>query len=170
MNIENFEFREACEYDAAALLAHLSKVGGETDNLTFGAEGFRISVEREARFISRFAKNEDEIMLVVMDGGTVVGNGVIERERIPRLSHRTRLTLTVLRDYWGQGIGSRLMEMMIKFCRESRASVISLEVRADNDRAVSLYRKFGFRTVGRMEKYFHIGEEYHAAYLMELIL
>ena len=170
MNTYNIEFREAIPADAKALLDHLRTVGGETDNLTFGSEGFQISAEREARFINRFIKNEDELMLVVTDGDLIVANGVIERERIPRLSHRARLTLTVLRDYWGRGIGSRLMEMMVDFCRESGARVVTLEVRADNDRAVSLYKKFGFGIVGRMEKYFRIGEEFYAAYLMELIL
>ena len=163
-------YRQAQPEDAAALLEHLSAVGGETDNLTFGADGFCISNEREARFINRFIKNEDEIMLVAMDGERVVGNGVIERERIPRLSHRTRLTVTVLRDYWGQGIGKRLMEMMIDFCRRTSAEVITLEVRADNDRAVSLYTGFGFTVVGRMKKYFKINGEYHDAFLMELLL
>ncbi len=163
-------FREAVPEDAEALLKHLSAVGGETDNLTFGAEGFRISVEREARFIGRFSKNSDEIMYVACDGEIIVANGVIERERIPRLSHRSRLTLTVLRDYWGQGIGRRLMEMMVDFCRRTAAAVISLECREDNERAINLYNKFGFRTVGRMEKYFRIGEEYHSAVLMELLL
>ena len=164
------EFREAKESDAQALLTHLGKVGAETDNLTFGKEGFRISPEREARFINRFIKNEDEIMLVAMDGDVVVANGVIERERIPRLSHISRLTITVLKNYWGQGIGSRLMKMMIDFCVSTDAKVISLEVRSDNDRAVKLYEKFGFETIGLYKKFFKINGEYHDAYLMQLIL
>lgn len=163
-------FREATSEDAEALLVHLRAVGGETDNLTFGSEGFQISAEREARFINRFSKNADEVMYVVSDGDLIVANGVIERERIPRLSHRTRLTVTVLRDYWGQGIGKRLMEMMIDFCRRTSAEVITLEVRADNDRAVSLYTGFGFTVVGRMKRYFKINGEYHDAFLMELLI
>lgn len=163
-------YREATLNDARALLLHLETVGGETDNLTFGKEGFRITEEREARFIERFRKNPDEVMYVVKYCDTVVANAVIERERIPRLSHRARLTLTVLRAFWGQGIGSRLMEMMINFAKDTGAAVISLECRADNERAVSLYTRFGFRTVGTMERYFNINGEYHSAYLMELLL
>ena len=163
------EYREAEVADSAALLTHLTSVGGETDNLTFGSEGFGISVEREARFISRFKKNADEIMYIATDADLVVANGVIERERIPRLSHRARLTLTVLRDYWGRGIGSKLMDMMIDFCRKTAVKVLSLECRADNERAIGLYRKFGFTTVGKMKNYFKIRGEYHDALLMELI-
>lgn len=164
------EYREAEITDATALLVHLKAVGGETDNLTFGKEGFQISPEREARFINRFIKNEDEIMLVATDGGLIVANGVIERERIPRLSHRARLTLTVLRDYWGQGIGSALMEKMIGFCRDSGVEVLSLECRADNQRAVRLYQKYGFVAVGTMKKYFKINDCFYDALLMELYI
>ena len=164
------EYRTANPEDSAGLLLHLRTVGAETDNLTFGNEGFQISAEREARFINRFVKNKDEIMLVAMDGERVVGNGVIERERIPRLSHRVRLTLTVLRDYWGIGIGSRLLDMMIEFCKRSGAELIYLECRADNLRAVSLYRKHGFSESGRLQRYFKINGEYFDAVVMELPL
>ena len=148
------EYRIATIADAEGLLLHLKTVGSETDNLTFGKEGFQISAEREARFINRFIKNEDEIMLVAMDGERVVGNGVIERERIPRLAHRARLTLTVLRDYWGQGIGTRLMDMMLDFCRESGAELVFLECRADNERAIRLYKKFGFDEISKRKNYY----------------
>lgn len=164
------EYRTANPEDSAGLLLHLRTVGAETDNLTFGNEGFQISSEREARFINRFVKNEDEIMLVAMDGDIVVANAVIERERISRLSHRARLTLTVMKDYWGQGIGTRLMEMMVDFCISTGVKVITLECRADNSRAIRLYEKFGFTVMGRLENYFRINEKYHAALIMEKYL
>ena len=164
------EYRIATIADAEGLLLHLKTVGSETDNLTFGKEGFQISAEREARFINRFIKNEDEIMLVAMDGERVVGNGVIERERIPRLAHRARLTLTVLRNYWGQGIGTRLMDMMLDFCRKSGAELVFLECRADNERAIRLYKKFGFEISGELRRYFKIAGEFSSAYIMELLI
>ncbi|MBO5907658.1 MAG: GNAT family N-acetyltransferase [Clostridia bacterium] len=163
-------YREAEERDADGLLLHLSRVGGESDFLTFGKEGFGASAEREARFIRRFIKNPDEIMLVAMDGDKVVGNGVIERERIPRLSHRARLSLTVLEDYSHRGIGTQLMEMLVSFSRKSGAKIIYLECHAQNSRALSLYEKFGFKISGTMNKYFRIGEKYYDAHLMELVL
>ena len=41
-------YREALESDAAELLSHIKCVGGETDNLSYGADSFNISAEREA--------------------------------------------------------------------------------------------------------------------------
>jgi ribosomal protein S18 acetylase RimI-like enzyme len=107
-------------------------------------------------------------MLVALDGDKIVGNGIIEREKIKRFSHRAELSITVLRDYWGRGIGSHLMEMMIDFCKNSGVHSISLYARADNTAAVSLYRKFGFETVGIYKDYFKINEEYFDAIFMRL--
>ena len=166
----NLHYREAKNSDASALLLHQASVGGETDNLSFDETTFNISPEKEARFIERFFKAERDVMLVAVDGDKIVGNGIIECERAKRYSHRATLSVTVLREYWGQGIGSRLMEMMIGFSRDHDISVISLEVRADNLRAVSLYKKFGFETIGVYKRFFKIKGEYHDAYLMQLLL
>lgn len=162
-------YREAREDDAAALLDHVHKVATETDNLSFGKDSFNISVEKEARFISRFAKNPYDLMLVALDGDTVVANGIIERERVLRYNHRATLSITVLRDYWGQGIGTRLMELLIEFSRSSGAVTLSLDVRSDNIRAISLYKKFGFEKIGTYRKFFKIDGKYYDADLMQLV-
>ena len=161
-------YKEATALDAEKLLVHLHTVGAETDNLSFGKDDFNISPEKEARFIDRFRRSENDLMLVVEFDGIIVGNAIVEREKIKRFSHRAEISLTVLRDYWGRGIGSHLMEMMIDFCKNSGVHSISLYARADNTAAVSLYRKFGFETVGIYKDYFKISEEYFDAIFMRL--
>ena len=163
-------FREATVADARGLLDHIHTVSKETDHLSFGAEDFNISAEREARFIDRFSKSEKDLMLVALDGELVVGNGIIEREKIKRFNHIAELSITVLRDYWGQGIGSRLMELMLDFCKKSGVGSVRLYARADNVAAVSLYKKFGFETVGIYKEYFHIGEKYFDGIFMQKLL
>ena len=164
------EYRVALPADAEGLLLHQKRVGDETDNLSFDGSTFNISPEREARFIERFSKNDRDVMFVAVKDGEIVGNGIIECERVKRYCHRATLSITVMRDFWGCGIGSRLMEMMIDFAGSKNIDVISLEVRADNHRAIGLYRKFGFETIGTYKKYFKINEEFHDALLMQLLL
>ena len=163
-------YREAVGDDAAALLSHLSCVGGETENLSYGKNTFRISVEKEKRFIERFKNNPGDVMLVALDGSSVVGNGIIERNRVERYNHRAELSITVLKKYWGLGIGSRLMQMMIEFAKESGIENIYLEVRSDNERAISLYKRFGFARIGVYEDFFKIDGKYYTADLMTLNL
>ena len=45
-----FEIDQARPEDAAQLLAYLKRVGSETDNLTFGAEGLPGTAEQEAAY------------------------------------------------------------------------------------------------------------------------
>ena len=47
MNNNLFIIERAQAEDAAALLDYLKIVGGETDNLSFGAEGVPLSLEAE---------------------------------------------------------------------------------------------------------------------------
>ena len=156
------QYREARETDAPELLLHLKRVGGETDNLTFGAEGFNISAEREARFISRFQRNSDEIMLVATDGDTVVANAVIERERIPRLSHRSRLTLTVLRDYWGRGIMTEAVKGVVEFLfTEVGCNRIEIDHLIENPASGRVAQKCGFTKEGVRREYFNKNGVFH---------
>ena len=46
-----FEIDQARPEDAAQLLAYLKRVGSETDNLTFGAEGLPGTAEQEAAYL-----------------------------------------------------------------------------------------------------------------------
>ena len=137
---------------------------------SFTSDTFNISEEKEARFIDRFSKNPNDIMLIALDGNTVVGNGIIESERPQRYNHRATLSITVLKEHWGRGIGSRLMEMMLDFCKRRGVVTVSLEVRSDNLRAISLYNKFGFEKIGTYRSFFRINGKYYDADLMQLIL
>lgn len=163
-------YREATPADAARLLDYLNTVGSESDNLSFGASGIPLPVEREEDILANLQKSERSTMLLALDGDTIVGNGSIEGSSRPRFSHRRSLAITVRKDHWGQGIGTALMERLIAFCRETGAELISLEVRSDNERAKSLYRKFGFQCFGTFEKYFKINDEYFGADYMTLEL
>ena len=109
-------------------------------------------------------------MLVALVGDTVVGNAIVERSRVARYSHRDEISITVLREYWGRGIGSRLMQMMIDFAKEVGIEILYLEARSDNLRALSLYEKFGFESIGIYKNFFKIEGKYYDATLMTLLL
>ena len=109
-------------------------------------------------------------MLIALDGDKIVANAAIEHNRIDRYSHRAELSITVLRDYWGSGIGSELMRRLIDFSRSVGIEIISLEVRADNERAKALYKKFGFETIGVYKRFFKINNKYYDAEYMNLYL
>ena len=56
--------------------------------------------------------------------------------------------VAVHRDFRGKGIARRMMETLLTESAAKGITAFTLEVRAGNDAAVSLYRKLGFRTEG----------------------
>lgn len=88
--------------------------------------------------------------LVAGEGGAVVGYGgllVVGDD-----AHIT--TLAVEPESRGKGLGTRLMLRLAGEAREAGAAHLTLEVRVSNHPAQSLYRRFGFETVGLRRHYY----------------
>lgn len=60
----------------------------------------------------------------------------------------------VLPQYRGSGIGSRLVKQLIDTADGLRLDFISLEVRPSNTVAIALYKKYGFKEVGRRKNFY----------------
>lgn len=65
--------------------------------------------------------------------------------------------------YQGKGIGTKLMSYLVSEAIHNKVVNITLEVRVSNERAIHLYKKFGFREVA-LRKYYYGDED---AILME---
>lgn len=135
--------------DAAQVLEYLRQAGGETDNLTFGAEGPPFTVPEEEAFLRSMENTENAAMFLAKCDGKIIGNATFNAPSRERLKHRGSLAISVLKDAWGMGIGTKLMETIIDFAKNTaRVEIIHLEVRCDNLRAIRLYEKFGFQKIG----------------------
>ena len=163
-------YRECVERDAEMLLAYVNRVGGESDYLSYGKDEFLIPVERERSFIRRFQNTKKDLMLVAEIDGLIVANASIESSRISRFSHQGELSVTVLKRYWGQGIATRLVEILLSHSRENGITDVHLFVRSDNERAISLYKKCGFEKIGTHKSYFKVNNKYYDADFMQILL
>lgn len=144
--------------DAKAILNYLKQIGSETNNLTFGSEGLLISVEDEAVYIKQLENSRDNVMFVAKDNGKIIGDASLNR--LPRrMNHRGDFGISVLREYWNKGIGSRLLCEIIKFAKENSFEVIELQVRSDNTAAIHLYEKFGFKKFGTHKNFLKIDKK-----------
>ena len=145
--------------DAQQLLEFLQKVGGESDNLSFGEEGIGFSVEEEEAYLSQTESSAESVMLLAKENGKVVGCASLNR--LPRrMNHRGEVSISVAKAYEGNGIGSRLLEGILAFARAHSFEIIDLQVRSDNARAIRLYEKYGFQKIGTHPAFFKINGEY----------
>jgi RimJ/RimL family protein N-acetyltransferase len=57
--------------------------------------------------------------------------------------------ISVRKKYWGLGIGSLLLKVIIEWAKGTQViRKIDLLTRADNEKAMKLYEKYGFRKEG----------------------
>jgi len=154
------EIRRALPEDAEQMLKNLKIIGKETDNLTFGEEGLPFTVEQEQEYIKSLEGTRSVFFVALVDG-KIVGDASFTAESRERMAHRGEFGVSILKEYWGRGIGGMLLEKIIDFARnEAKAEIISLEVRSDNTRAIKLYEKYGFIKTGTFPKAFKVRGEY----------
>jgi ribosomal-protein-alanine N-acetyltransferase len=64
------------------------------------------------------------------------------------------LNLTVNKEYRNNGIGSELLEMVIRKCTILKSEMLLLETRLTNRSAIALYEKYGFKKIGFRKDYY----------------
>jgi RimJ/RimL family protein N-acetyltransferase len=83
-----------------------------------------------------------------------------------RLKHSALLALGVLRACWSQCIASGMLGQAIAWAPGSGVKRLELTVHTTNERAVSLYRKFGFVVEGTRRHSLLVDGAFKDEYLM----
>ena len=158
--------------DAQEMIDYLKTVGGETDFLLADENGIEgLTREGEEGWITSTLEAANTKMFVgTIDGEIVLICDVRAAER-PRIAHVGGLAISIKRAYWHLGIGSIAMQAMIDFAKSTNfLRTLSLEVHAENERAIALYRRFGFVEVGRHKARINVRGIYYDEILMDLDL
>lgn len=156
MTTHPFIIERARPEDAAALLTYLKIVGGETQNLSFGAEGVPLSLEAEQAYLRAQFGSSDNVQYLAKVNGEIIGTASLNRKP-NRMRHRGVFGISLKRAWWGCGAASALTEAVLAFARENGFAQLDIEVRSDNVRAIRLYEKFGFRKLCTFPAFFRIG-------------
>lgn len=64
------------------------------------------------------------------------------------------LNITVRPDLQGKGLGRYLLDKVVELARRKSMASILLEVRPSNERALDVYRRYGFQSIGRRKGYY----------------
>lgn len=141
--------RNAVETDASELIRYFKKVTAETDFLVTRPEEVFTSVKQEESIILAHLEKKNSIFLVAELDGKIVGSLNFIGGGRKRTRHKGEFGMSVLKDFWGLGIGSSLLQSLLDWAKISGIKKIQLEVMADNERAIKLYEKFNFKIEGR---------------------
>ncbi len=159
------------ESEAQRLIEYVQQISRETDYLRFSPGEFDMSVDEEKQFLRNYNESENKIFVVARLDGEGVGTLNFESPQIKRYSHRGETGISVVRKYWGHGIGSCLLEVMLDWTKDNNYKKIGLRVDASNKRAIELYKKYGFKIEGTLKRHRLMEDgEYRDEYYMGLIL
>ena len=168
--MDDIVFREAEIDDAEKMISYLNIVGGESDNLMHGLDGFKVPVESVRRRIQASHDADNSIILIALFGENIIARAELNGYPGARLHHNARFSISVRKDYWNLKIGTMMMTRIIEHARKMNLRNIELEVVAENKAAIALYHKMGFSDVGIYKNYWFANNVYSDAILMQKCL
>jgi len=112
----------------------------------------KVSKEEEAEWLGRRLAciEKGEIMDVVAEvDGKMVANSEVEK-RSGSMSHIGYLGIAIKSDYRRIGIGTKIMQTLIKKSKKAGLKILVLDVFDINEAAKALYKKMGFKEAGKI--------------------
>ena len=116
------------------------------DSLAFGASYEEKAKQPDEKWKQKLENPKNPIM-VAYDGRQLIGMVAAYQEKGEKLKHIAYVWGVYLRkDYRGKGIGKRLMEALLdEIAKNKEIEKLNLNVNANQQSAVKLYEKLGFR-------------------------
>jgi RimJ/RimL family protein N-acetyltransferase len=141
--------------DAEALLECARAYMNDGEGQVWEPGEFTPTEEAERQWITQLFKNPKEILIVAEVEGQIVANLDFHAATRRRRMHVGGFGLSCLPKYRGLGIGSLLIQEMLKWAKSTgHFEKVNLNVLSNNPRAIGLYEKFGFIEEGRRLKEF----------------
>ncbi|MEY8748726.1 N-acetyltransferase family protein [Bacillales bacterium AN1005] len=148
----NYLIRSAEENDAGELSSLRVQIDGETENMDREQGEAYIDEAGFACIIQADAQKARNLFLVAVVQGRIVGYARCEGVDLQRFAHKVEFGVCVAREFWGYGIGKKLLEMSIHWADTTGVGKMTLNVLGTNDKAVELYKKVGFEVEGIMRR------------------
>ena len=127
---------------------HVAQVA-ELEKICFGTEAW------SEKSVASELDNPLSFWLVADDNGRVAG--YVGSQTV--MDETDMMNVAVHPDYRKQGIATALIVGLVGELRKKGSHCLTLEVRASNENAISLYRKLDFQQIGLRKNYYHNPKE-----------
>lgn len=157
-NGEIIVLRSPTGEDASDMQKFLYQISGETDYMVRYPEEVgtdAAALEQEQKLLWRYLEDTRGLMISAFYQDRLVANvslGCVN-DKI-KLRHRGSMGIAILKEVWGMGIGTLLMNEILTMAPVIGLEQVELGVVAGNERALNLYRKMGFAECGRVPRAF----------------
>lgn len=169
---KQINFRPLTPEDAEGFLQFRARVPQDSNN-TMQYVGMNLpTLEETAKRLE--AQLADKVILNIgaFDSGKVVGylNFRMPQPDHPWVQHLGEFGMMILKEYWGQGIGKKLLDLQELYAKSIGVTRIEAMVRTKNDRGIQLYEHNGFKIEGTRRRAAKIEGEFLDEYCIAKIL
>ncbi|WP_435194123.1 GNAT family N-acetyltransferase [Natronomonas sp. EA1] len=164
IDIETFDcdgvdvtIRQAHEDDLDGLVDAMHEALAEKTYIV--GENIAETLEHE-KVLLRHNEVSSRNVFVATARGEVVGWVHLDHPETEALAHTAELTVGVLPDYRGKGIGEQLLDRAVRWADENDIEKVYNSVPATNERAIAFLEDHGWETEAVREDHYRIGDDY----------
>jgi len=162
--------REINVSDAENLVHLIREVEEESEFMLMEAGERQLTTEQQRIRIENMKKSENSTIFVVEKGNNLVGYLFAMGGTARRTKHAVYIVIGLLKDYRGQGIGTKLFVRLEEWARNRGIHRLELTTVTKNEPGVALYKKMGFEIEGTKRDSLFIDGEYVDEYYMSKLL
>ena len=132
--------RNGTEQDAQQELLVFIETHKETDFLRTYPDEITYTVKEQGEFLREKTESEREIEIVAELGGRLVGSaGIDSLGSCYKTRHRADFGISILKDYWGLGIGTAMINACIECAKKAGYTQLELSAVAENEIGVRIF-------------------------------
>lgn len=168
----NILLRHVAVEDAERIIAFVHGFVYDEEYVPLSEGEFNPTLEEEQAILKNYVERTNSLFLVAESAeGEIVGNINLDGNQRKIMRHTAVFGMGMHKNWQGCGLGTALLQHAVDWSRDhSELELIYLQVYAENESGLALYRKVGFREHGRMPKVFKQHGRYHDEISMHLLL
>lgn len=152
----NIELRSPAKDEAQSILTAMIEISADSPYILSTPDTFRHkTVENQIQWIENSRKSPTSITIAAYHNQKVIGLCNGQSYSDIKRKHRAALGISIHQDFRGQGLGKKMMEVLIENMKKfSGIKIIELDVMLINKNALKMYESLGFQKVGIFPKAF----------------
>jgi RimJ/RimL family protein N-acetyltransferase len=162
--------REIIKDDASNFINLIKQVEKESDFMLFEPDERKISLEQQLKRIESVHQEENSTIFIAEAANQLVGYMVVIGGFANRNKHSAYLVVGVLKQFSGQGIGTKLFKKLQEWSAQHKILRLELTVMIHNESAIFLYKKVGFEIEGTKRNSLYVNGKYVDEYYMAKLM
>jgi L-amino acid N-acyltransferase YncA len=153
----DFEIRPARQEDFSGILGVIQQVASQRTYIE--AETVAEQLSHEDALI-RHNDLDTRMFFVATVDDEVVGWCHLDAPELEKLRHTAKLTIGILKDYQGEGLGSHLLQRGLSWAGSNGYEKVYQSVPSTNDGAIAFLKEHGWEEEARRSGHYKLAAEY----------